>query len=71
MLIVSDYKCQQCDNLFEKLAERDSDVECPVCKGKTKRLISAVRCKLDGTSGDFPGESIKWARKHERSARTR
>jgi len=71
MLIVSDYKCQDCDNLFEKFAKRDAEVSCPTCGGKTKRLIAAPRCKLDGTSGDFPGEAIKWARKHEKAAQNR
>ena len=70
MLIVSDYKCQKCDNLFEKFAERDAVVPCTICNGETKRMIAAPRCKLDGTSGDFPGESMKWARKHEKAART-
>lgn len=69
MLIVSDFKCQKCDSLIvDKLHKSGVDVPCPDCGGETKRLLAAPRSKLDGTSGDFPGESMKWARKHEKAA---
>jgi putative FmdB family regulatory protein len=71
MRMYSDYKCESCANLFEKFVERDEDVPCPQCGSSTRRLISPVRCKLDGTSGDFPGAAMKFAKQHEREAQKR
>ena len=39
------------------------------CDGVAVRIISPVRCKLEGVSGDFPGAAMKWARDHERRAK--
>jgi len=37
---------------------------CPECGLPAARLISTPMVKLDGTSGAFPGEAMKWERKH-------
>lgn len=68
MRIISDYRCIDCSKEFEAYAEREALVRCE-CGAEAKRLISPVKCKLEGTSGDFPGAAFKWKREHERAAR--
>lgn len=57
-------------HLFEKFTDEENrSVACPECGELANRIVSAVACKLDGCSGDFPGEAMKWARKrHTRLA---
>lgn len=70
MLILFDFECIKCNHREEKLVKRDvRHADCPECGGKMIRVISPVRCKLDGTSGDFPGEAMKWERQHEKAGR--
>jgi hypothetical protein len=55
----------------EALADVDARTdECPQCGLVATRIISAVRCKLDPISGDFPGATMKWEREHEKGAKT-
>jgi len=63
-----DARCSSCDKVFEAFDRLDAVVGCD-CGGEAKRIISPVRCRLDGASGDFPGAAIKWTRDHERAAR--
>ena len=65
---IFDARCTECNTVFEVFDYLDAPVGCS-CGAVAKRIISPVRCKLDGTSGDFPGAAIKWAREHERAAR--
>lgn len=47
-------------------AFEDSEVRqrpCKVCDTTAKRLISTPRISLDGCSGDFPGEAMRWEAK--------
>jgi hypothetical protein len=44
---------------------------CKQCGMANKRIISAVRCKLDPTTGDFPGATMKWIKEKEQAARTK
>ena len=51
-------------HLFEKLTdENNRSVICPHCGELSNRIISPVRCELDGCSGDFPGAAISWVKK--------
>ena len=68
MRVLSDYRCSECNTEFEAFAKRTDDVRCE-CGGLSKRLISPVKCKLDGASGDFPGAHMRWVREHERAGR--
>ena len=63
-----DAKCATCNNVFEAFGYLNDTVGCS-CGGEAKRIISPIRCQLDGTSGDFPGAAYKWQREHERAAR--
>lgn len=65
MLILFDFRCEGSGETFERLADRGvSHVRCK-CGHEAKRLISPVKCQLEGASGDFPGAHMKWVREHE------
>ena len=66
-----DFRCEQ-GHTTEQFVDSDTRViPCDVCGTEAKRIISPVASKLDGTSGDFPGEAIKWAKRHEKAAQKR
>lgn len=68
---IYDVRCTSCDNIDEVFGLRDDAFRCTVCQSESKPIISPVKCQLDGTSGDFPGAAMKWARDHERGAQKR
>lgn len=56
----------QCDEGHIHEAFVDSEIRsnpCPECGKPAARLISTPMVKLEGTSGAFPGEAMKWERK--------
>lgn len=63
-----DVKCPS-GHLTEVFGKLDADYRCGTCDEPAKRIISPIRCKLEGTSGDFPGEAMKWAKRHEKAAK--
>ena len=65
MLKIVDYRCDKTNEIFERMTRMEDEVFCK-CGGNAKRMISPVRCKLDYT---FPGESLKWAKMHEREGK--
>jgi len=39
---VYEYQCEKCSHTFDKLVmHRDTEVECPECRGEVKKLMSA------------------------------
>ena len=61
-----DFRCGS-DHVTEHLVEDGcKSVACPECGATALRIISPVRCRLDHS---FPGESLKWAKKHEEEAK--
>jgi len=60
---IFDARCSSCDTIFETYDYLDAAVRCD-CGGEAKRIISPVRCSLEGHSGDFPGAAMKWERDH-------
>jgi putative FmdB family regulatory protein len=69
-LLLFDFECIKCNHRHEKLVKSDVRVQdCPECGAQSYRVISPVRCKLDATSGDFPGATIKWEKQHEKAGR--
>lgn len=66
-LILFDYKCRDCDDVFEELVNRDNPgkVKCPNCKtSNTDRQLCAPRLdpKLGLDAEGFPTMGDKWAR---------
>ena len=67
MIKVFDYKCDN-GHLFEKFVEGNPTIRCS-CGANATRVVSATKCVLDGSSGDFPGRHMKWVREHEKAGR--
>jgi len=65
-----DFRCEDSHTTERYIDTSTLSVKCEECGEKAVRIISPVACKLDAISGDFPGESIKWARKHENTSQT-
>ena len=68
MIKVYDFKCDQ-NHYFEEFVEDGVTTSRCGCGANATRVVSATKCVLDGSSGDFPGEHIKWVRQHEESRR--
>ena len=68
MLIIADVFCKSCNTRNEVWMENKERVApCPRCGALADRKISAVTAKLDSS---FPGWKQKWARQHEKAAKT-
>jgi hypothetical protein len=63
MRAIFDFKCSE-GHITEKYADGDSTIDCD-CGEQAKRIISPVRCKLEGVSGDFPSAAMQWTKRHE------
>ena len=64
-MILFEFMCKD-GHLTEKLVSRETrQIDCPQCEEVATRVISAVRCSLDPTSGHFPGATDKWVRARE------
>ncbi|MCF8030071.1 MAG: zinc ribbon domain-containing protein [Desulfohalobiaceae bacterium] len=48
---IYEYRCQDCDNVFEEWHRgyEEKEITCPICKGKAKRLISNTAFILKGS----------------------
>jgi len=66
---IREFRCGD-DHITEHYVYDDVDTHpCKVCNKLAKRIISAVRCKLDPLSGDFPGATIKWIKEKEQASK--
>jgi Zn finger protein HypA/HybF involved in hydrogenase expression len=61
---IIDVRCRDCGEVHEEFGNLDDTFRCGSCGGEAKRIISPVRCTLEGVTGDFPGAAIKWERDH-------
>jgi hypothetical protein len=65
MLMLRDFRCEGTQEIFERMVDSKADhVRCN-CGSNARRIISPIRCQLEGASGDFPGAHMKWIREHE------
>jgi len=72
MLILYDFRCDDCHATFELLRNHGTNkTECTECGGLATRMISPVRSKLEGITGHFPDAADKWARSHTAAARAK
>ena len=69
MRVIMDVRCTECGNVDEVLGRYDAEFDCSACGGTARKIISPVRCSLEGVSGDFPGAAMKWTRQHEQGAK--
>jgi len=67
MLKLFDFKCPD-GHITEELVESQMTIPCD-CGLEARRILSPIRCKLEGRTGDFPGAALKWAKEHEKEAR--
>lgn len=68
MLKVYDFLCTN-GHTFEQFVESSVTVSRCGCGANAKRIPSATKCVLDGSSGDFPGAHMRWLREHEQAGR--
>ena len=69
MLKVFDFKCDN-GHYFEEFVESGTTTSRCGCGANATKIVSATQCVLDGASGDFPGQHMKWVREHEKAARS-
>ena len=69
MLRIFDFRCTE-GHTTEKLTDSQTqEIYCPKCDSVAQRIISPVRSKLEGITGDFPSAADHWARVHEQANR--
>lgn len=68
---IYDVRCSDpdCKEITEVFGRESNDFRCGACGSPAKRIVSPVRCHLEGVSGSFPGAAMKWERDHVRAAR--
>ena len=59
-----EFKCKECNEVFEELTEYKKTSTCPSCQGEADKIISAPRVALEGITGSFPGAAFSWEQKH-------
>ena len=65
MRIILEFKCEE-GHVNERFVEDDcTHILCLDCDKIAKRIVSAVRSKLDPISGDFMGATRQWAKNRE------
>ena len=69
MLKVHDFRCTN-GHLFEEFVEGGTTTSRCGCGANDTKVVSATQGVLEGASGDFPGQHMKWVREHEKSRRT-
>lgn len=63
MIKVFNYLCEN-GHTTEAFVDSDTRViQCPVCSKDALKQVSAPMFRLDGTTGDFPGEAMRWEQK--------
>jgi len=71
MRVMRDFKCDSCEKTVEKFIDSEiAGIICD-CGSLAVRLVSCPRPVLDGTSGDFPGASMRWAKIREANGMAR
>ncbi len=71
-MILYEYECEDCCNIFEVLTTLESrklPEPCPLCGQDGYMVLSPTRSKLEGVSGDFPTAYDRWTKMHEREAK--
>lgn len=69
MAILFDFKCDHCGKVFEAYVKPGTSKQPCSCGKTAHKMLSPVRAKLEGVTGDFPGAAMKWTKEHERAGR--
>jgi len=64
---IYDARCTSCNEITEVFGRENDEFRCGTCGSPAKRIVSPVRCSLEGTSGSFPGAAMKWEREHAKA----
>lgn len=68
-MILYNWKCPN-GHAFEALSDMSNRyMLCRECTENAKRMVSAPRPVLEGTSGSFPDASTKWEKRHTPKSR--
>jgi len=60
---IYEFSCTDGCGVFEEYIDENIMVElCPTCGALSNRIVSAVRSKLEGFTGDFPDAHARWSR---------
>lgn len=60
---IYEFSCTDGCGVFEEYIDENVMVElCPTCGALSNRIVSAVRCNLEGFTGAFPDAYDKWSR---------
>ena len=69
MFKVFDFRCPN-GHVEEKFVKPDvTESRCNTCDAVSTKMVSAPSFHLDGSTGDFPGQHMKWVREHEKAGR--
>lgn len=68
MYKIYDFRCTN-GHIFEEMVESGITTSRCGCGANATKMLSAPKCVLDGSSGDFPGRHMKWVREHESAGR--
>ena len=56
-------------HVFEEMVESGVTTSRCGCGADATKMVSAPSFHLDGSTGDFPGQHMKWVREHEKAGR--
>ena len=68
MFKIYDFRCTN-GHVFEEMVESGVTISRCGCGANATKMVSAPSFHLDGSTGDFPGQHIKWVREHEKAGR--
>ena len=68
MFKIYDFRCTN-GHVFEEMVESGVTTSRCGCGANATKLVSAPSFHLDGSTGDFPGQHMKWVREHEKAGR--
>lgn len=66
---IYDVRCTSCSEISEVFGRATDEFRCGACDAPAKRIISPVKCHLEGVSGSFPGAAMKWEREHTKAGK--
>jgi len=68
MFKIYDFRCTN-GHVFEEMVESGVTTSRFGCGANATKMVSAPSFHLDGSTGDFPGQHMKWVREHEKAGR--